>query len=128
MQCRAVRSLAAPPLLSSILQSLPLDAFSSHCPLPHTNLSQHTVLYPTPIYHNILSSTPHQSITTHYTTLHYTTLHYTTLRSAHNTSDFSMRIAKLSMRDRACRFFESSPCKPPRAMDSPLELNTPVVV
>ena len=78
--------------------------------------------------HITMSSTPHQSTTTHYNTLHYTTLHYTTLHSAHITSDFSMRIAKLSMRDRAWMFFESIPCKPPRAMDNPLELNTPVVM
>ena len=77
-----------------------------------------------PLPSSTLQSVPHQSITTQRNT----TPHYTTLRSAHITSDFSMRIAKLSMRDRAWRFFESIPCKPPRAMDNPLELNTPVVM
>ena len=123
MPCSKVTGRASSPLINSsitatgciliTLSSTPHQSITTYCPLPHTCLSQHATLH-----YNIL----------HFTRLDYTTLDYTTLRIAHITSDFSMRIAKLSMRDRAWIFFESSPCKPPRAMDNPLELNTPVVM
>ena len=107
------------------------------CLIEGNKQSMYSHSFSTPFFQqlNQLRSTPNHPHTSHHvtsqysTTPHHTIVHHSTPPILHHplfTSDFSMSIARLSMRDRACAFLESSPCSPPRAMESPRELNTPV--